>query len=182
MHEVRAAILKQLYDLAKNHPRAWTLEKSIANELGLTLEEAIFHLEYLEQKGFIKYQKTLDRSGGGMVKITALGIDAIENPEQFVKNAPFLQQLIIYGNVVNSTILQAESIKIRNGLNRIIEQVDDAEIRKLIEELIAESYQEKPDGNKIKDVFSKIKQKAPEIAEKIGPIVIKLLERWLNSS
>ena len=88
-----------------------------------------------------------------MVNITTLGIDAIENPEQFVKNAPFLQQLIIYGNVVNSTILQAESIKIRNGLNRIIEQIDDAEIRKLIEELIAESYQEKPDANKIKANF-----------------------------
>ena len=87
-----------------------------------------------------------------MVNITALGIDAIENPEQFVKNAPFLQQLIIYGDV-NSTILQAESIKIRNGLNRIIEQIDDAEIRKLIEELIAESYQEKPDTNKIKANF-----------------------------
>ncbi|RLI80783.1 hypothetical protein DRP04_07620 [Archaeoglobales archaeon] len=87
-----------------------------------------------------------------MVNITTLGIDAIENPEQFVKNAPFLQQLIIYGDV-NSTILQAESIKIRNGLNRIIEQIDDAEIRKLIEELIAESYQEKPDANKIKANF-----------------------------
>jgi len=87
-----------------------------------------------------------------MVNITALGIDAIENPEQFVKNAPFLQQLIIYGDV-NSTILQAESIKIRNGLNRIIEQIDDAEIRKLIEELIAEFYQEKPDTNKIKANF-----------------------------
>ena len=87
-----------------------------------------------------------------MVNITALGIDAIENPEQFVKNAPLLQQLIIYGDV-NSTILQAESIKIRNGLNRIIEQIDDAEIRKLIEELIAESYQEKPDTNKIKANF-----------------------------
>jgi len=182
MHEVRAAILKILYDLAKEHPRAWTSEKAIADELGLTLEETIFHLEYLEQKGFIRYQKTLDRSGGGMIKITALGIDAVEAPEQFVKDAPFLQQLIIYGNVVNSTILQAESIKIRNGLNRIIEQVDDAEIRKLIEELIVESYQEKPDGNKIKTVFNKIKQKAPEIAEKISPIVIKLLERWLNTS
>jgi arginine deiminase len=90
--------------------------------------------------------------------------------------------LIIYGNVVNSTILQAESVRIRNGLNRIIEQVDDAEIRKLIEELISESYQEKPDANKIKTVFNKIKQKAPEIAEKTSPIVIKLLERWLNSS
>ncbi|HDN73638.1 MAG TPA: hypothetical protein ENG16_01270 [Archaeoglobus sp.] len=87
-----------------------------------------------------------------MVNITTLGIDAIENPEQFVKNAPFLQQLIIYGDV-NSTILQAESIKIRNGLNRIIEQIDDAEIRKLIEELIAEFYQEKPDTNKIKANF-----------------------------
>jgi hypothetical protein len=182
MYEVRAAILKLLYDLEKNHPRAWTCEKAIADELGLTLEETIFHLEYLEQKGLIKYQRTLDRSGGGMIKITALGIDAVEAPEQFVKDAPFLQQLIIYGNVVNSTILQAESVRIRNGLNRIIEQVDDVEIRKLIEELISESYEEKPDANRIKATFNKIKQKAPEIAEKISPIVIKLLERWLNSS
>jgi len=118
----------------------------------------------------------------GLVRITALGIDAVENPELFVNQAPFLQQLIIYGDVVDSTIMQAESIKIRNGLNRIIEQVDDAEIKKLIEELIAESYQEKPDINKIKTVFNKIKQKAPEIAEKIYPIVLKLIERWLNSS
>ncbi len=182
MHEVRSAILKLLYDLERKNPRAWTNEKSIAEELGLTLDEVIFHLEYLEQKGFIKYQKTINHHGGGLVRITALGIDAVENPELFVNQAPFLQQLIIYGDVVNSTILQAESIKIRNGLNRIIEQVDDAEIRKLIEELIVESYQEKPDGNKIKTVFNKIKQKAPEIAEKISPIVLKLIERWLNTS
>jgi hypothetical protein len=44
----------------------------------------------LEQKGLIKYQRTLGHSGGGMIKITALGIDAVEAPEQFVKDAPFL--------------------------------------------------------------------------------------------
>ena len=182
MHEVRSAILKFLYDLERKNPRAWTNEKSIAEELGLTLDEVIFHLEYLEQKGFIKYQKTLNSHGMGLVRITALGIDAVENPELFVNQAPFLQQLIIYGDVVDSTIMQAESIKIRNGLNRIIEQVDDAEIKKLIEELIVESYQKKPDADKIKTVFSKIKQKAPEIAEKISPIVLKLIKRWLNTS
>ena len=182
MQEVRSAILKLLYDLERENPRAWTNEKSIAEELGLTLEEVVFHLEYLEQKGFIKYQRTLNGHGYGLVRITALGIDAVENPDMFVKDAPFLQQLIIYGDVVNSTIMQAESIKIRNGLNKIAEQVDDAEIKQLIEELISESYQEKPDAGKIKEIFNKIKQKAPEIAEKIGPIVIKLLERWLNSS
>ncbi len=152
MHKVRSAILKLLYDLERKNPRAWTNEKSIADELDLTLEETIFHLEYLEQKGFIKYQKTLNSHGRGLVRITALGIDAIEAPEQFVRDAPFLQQLIIYGDIVNSTILQAEPIKIRSGLNRIIEQVDDAEIKKLIEELIAESYQEKPDVDKIKSI------------------------------
>lgn len=182
MQEVRSAILKLLYDLERESPRAWTDEKSIAEELGLTLEEVFFHLDYLEQKGFIKYNRTLNSHGRGTVKITALGIDAVENPDMFIKEAPFLQQLIIYGDVVNSTIMQAESIKIRNGLNRIAEQVDDAEVRKLIEELIAESYQEKPDANKIKDIFGKIKQKAPEIAEKLSPIVLKLIERWLHSS
>lgn len=180
MHEVRSAILKLLYDLERKNPRAWTNENSIAKELGLTLDEVIFHLEYLEQKGFIKYQRTLNGHGYGLVRITAVGIDAVENPELFVNQAPFLQQLIIYGDVVNSTIMQAESIKIRNGLNRIAEQVDNEEIRKLIEELIAESYQEKPDANKIKDIYGKIKQKAPEIAEKILPIVLKLIERWLS--
>lgn len=182
MHEVRSAILKLLYDLEKSHPRAWTSEKSIADELGLTLEEVVFHLEYLEQKGFIKYQKTINHGGSGLVRITALGIDAVENPELFVNQAPFLQQLIIYGDVVNSTIMQAESIKIRNGLNRIVEQVDDSELKKLVEELIAESYQPEPDAGKIKMIFSKIKQKAPEIAEKISPYVLELLKRWLNFS
>jgi len=179
MHEVRAAILKLLYDLEKNNPRAWTDEKSIAEELNLTLEETIFHLEYLEQKGFIKYQRTIDL-GGGLVRITALGIDAVEAPEFFIKDAPFLQQIIIHGNVINSTILQAESIKIRNGLNRIAEQIGDSELRRMIYELIEESYKEEPDAEKVKSVWSQIKEKAPEAAKLVAPYVTKLIERWLG--
>lgn len=180
MQEIRATILRRLYDQERKRPYSWIDAFNLAEELNLGKDEIEFHLNYLEEKGFIRYERVL--GGGGIVRITALGIDAVENPNMFVNDAPFLQQLIIYGDVVNSTIMQAESIKIRNGLNKIAEQVDDAEIKQLIEELISESYQEKPDAGKIKEIFNKIKQKAPEIAEKIGPIVIKLLERWLNSS
>lgn len=115
-------------------------------------------------------------------RITALGIDAVENPEMFVKDAPFLQQIIVHGNVVGSTIMQVESIQIRNGLNRIIEQTTDPELIKLIEELILESYKEKPDASKFKSIFGAIKERAPDVATKVLPHVLKLLERWLDTS
>jgi|Deesub1362B_J571_1020462.scaffolds.fasta_scaffold00598_13 DNA-binding transcriptional ArsR family regulator len=177
MHEIRAAILRNLYEQEKTKPYSWIDAEKLGNELGLTLKEVDFHLNYLEEKGFIRYERVL--GGGGLVRITALGIDAVESPEQFVKTAPFLQQLIIYGNVVDSTILQAESIRIRNGLNRIAESVSDAELKELIDELIKESRKDAPDGNKLKVILQQIKEISPDIASKLLPYVQELLKKWL---
>ena len=178
MHEVRAAILKKLYDLARKKPHAWLHIEEFMDEYNIDEDTLIFHLRYLEEKGFIKFQQFI--GGGGIAKITALGIDAVENPEMFIEHAPFLQQIIIHGNVINSTIMQAESIKIRNGLNSIIKNIKDDEIIQLIERLILESYKNEPDPNTIKNVLAKIEKKAPEIAEAVLPYAIKLIERWLK--
>ena len=179
MDEVRAAILKKLYDIARENPHIIVSLEDLKEEFNLNENELIFHLKYLDEMGFIEFQEYI--GGGGHVKITALGINAVENPGMFVKDAPFLQQIVIHGNVINSTILQAESIKIRNGLNRIIQQITDPEIANLIQELIAESYKEEPDASKIKSVWKTVKEKAPDIAAKITPYVMKLLEKWLDS-
>gem|GEM_PF-2085562 len=179
MHEVRAAILQRLYDQERKKPYSWIGVKDLANEFNLTLEEIEFHLNYPYEKGLIKFQQTLDL-GGGLVRISAFGIDAIENPEVFVKDAPFLQQIIVHGNIINSTILQADSIKIRNGLNRIINETTDPELISLIQELISESYKEKPEISKIESIMETIKEKAPDIAVKLLPYAIDMFKKSLG--
>jgi len=178
MQEIRAVILKRLYEEKRKKPHSWIDIYSLAEELDLSKEEIEFHLSYLEEKGFVKCERFI--GGGGIVKIAALGVDAVENPDLFVKDSPFLQQLIIFGDVKNSTILQAESVKIRNGLNRLGETLDDEELKALIREIIAESRKENPDGQKLKDIFGKIKEKSPKVAEKIMPYVLELLKKWLG--
>lgn len=179
IHEVRAAILKRLYDQERKKPYSWIGVKDLANEFNLTLEEIEFHLNYLYEKRLIKFQQTLDL-GGGLVRISAFGIDAVENPEMFVKDAPFLQQIIIHGDVIDSNILQVDSIKIRNGLNRIINETTDPELIRLIQELISESYKEKPETSKIESIMETIKEKAPDIAAKLLPYVIDMIKKSMG--
>jgi DNA-binding transcriptional ArsR family regulator len=178
MQETRAKILEILYNQAKENPYSFIDASELAEKLNLTLDQIELELDYLDEKGFIRYDRVL--GGGGFVRIAAYGIDAVESPEMFINEAPFLQQIIIYGNVIDSAILQAESIRIRDSLNKIYNAVEDEELKELISQLIHESEKDKPDGNKIKEIIQQIKEKAPELATRLIPYAMEILKKWLS--
>ena len=180
----RLEILKYYYNSYKTSHTAQSDCEHFTDEFNITVEELQGHIKYLDEKGLLKCQFTL--YGKGICHITAHGIDVIENPEQHAKENPFLN-LIVYGDVNNSQIIQAQDMKISNGFNKvypIIEKLNSdnkTELYENVKELEFESTKKEPSLSKIKSTLKTIKKLEPRIFAIIAPIISDSIQHIIEN-
>jgi len=91
---IRRLILRELYDKRRHEPSAAIERSELAQHLGLTPQDARFHLGYLAEKGLVEISTTtVGQRVFALVHITAAGIDLTEDPNEF--NNRFPPQIII---------------------------------------------------------------------------------------
>lgn len=182
---IRLEILRQYYNLYKSDPDSKYDCAELMNSFGINKSELRGHILYLHDKGLLKGYMSLQ--GGLNCRITHKGIDALENPEQFLYDIPFLN-LIIHGDVTNSTITQAKEIKIINGFNQIYQTIEKSdlaqenkdELLKDIKDLESEGNKKNPNLGTIKSLLDKVKKIWPPIYDLLKPLIEAYMKKQLG--
>jgi hypothetical protein len=185
--KIRLEILKFYYAEYKKDPIKTERYGHFMKIFNLTENELIGHVRYLHDKQLLECicsRGTQEFGKPIYCKITAYGIDAIEHPDQFASKVPFLN-LIIHGNVTNSTIMQAENIRIENGFNSVHNAIKDSnldaeskkELADNVKELELESKKEEPSLSRIQYLFGKVKKISIPIYVLLEPIIQEYIKQ-----
>lgn len=129
--KVRSVILRKLYEHNNTNPNFPYYYLEEFTKLGISKEQISVNIRYLEEKGLVK--KVLwDATIPTAAIISAKGMDAVENPETFGDQFPFISKniQIITGDVKNSVIAQTSGdqiIDISESFNQVYKQIDKEE-------------------------------------------------------
>ncbi len=80
---IRKKMLEILYELFQKRPYNRITPKELIEIIGVDLETLHFNAVYLEEKGYLELQKPLDGTLFVGARITAEGIDLIEDIDKF---------------------------------------------------------------------------------------------------
>ena len=81
--ELRKKILELLYERFQEHPYNRITPKELVEITGVDLKTLHFNVVYLEEKGYLELQKPVDGTVFVSARITAEGIDLVEDVEHF---------------------------------------------------------------------------------------------------
>jgi len=128
--KVRSVILRKLYEHNNTNPNFPCYLEEFT-KLGISKEQISVNVRYLEETGLVK-QVLWDATIPIAAIISAKGMDAVENPETFGDQFPFISNniQIITGDVKNSLIAQTsgdQTINISESFNQIYNQIDKDE-------------------------------------------------------
>lgn len=76
---IRRKILELLYESSAEHPYNRVTPKELREAMGIGLRELHFNMVYLEEKGYVELQQPLEGTIFVTARITAKGIDIVEN-------------------------------------------------------------------------------------------------------
>lgn len=76
---IRRKILELLYQSSAEHPYNRMTPKEFRDAMGIGLRELHFNMVYLEEKGYVELQQPLEGTIFVTARITAKGIDIVEN-------------------------------------------------------------------------------------------------------
>jgi hypothetical protein len=194
--EIRHAILELLLRAAKDNPTVVGMNKQqVYENLQIPEERIEFNMDYLEQKGLVV------RSGFmgppyWFVKITAFGIDVVEQKEKFAAEFPFIQVTIqhIGGNVYGPAVQAVNSQVIFNqqvtdAFKRaydLVESKTDAtvaqkdEIKKNLKALEEELETKEADAGKIQKAWKWIQRNANWLVPTLSQVVIEGMKMALG--
>ncbi len=190
---IRYDILKFYYELYKKKgPAEFERIAQFADKYALTKQELDGHVRYLYDKQLLFCMcssATHDYGTPFQCKITVDGIDAIENPEKFAPELPFLNLINIFGDVTNSPIFQAENIRIENGFNHVNQAIEDSdldaeskrELLKDVKELELEGNKKKPDIEKMKSLLDKARKIWAPVYDLLKPLIQECIKRYFGS-
>jgi hypothetical protein len=187
-NKIRKAIL-QIFNDDYNSPGYIGLADSFSlmNKLALDTkgkDKALIgsNLRYLFEKGMIEGTQVPDGSGFGYFKITSLGIDALENPQEYSRKFPFLQ--IIAGDVIGSTVIQADEVNLQQNFTTLYQKMEewgvDSRIRNSVADIEEETKQHNPNLSKIRQLLENVK-KDPRTYAILTPILTEALKKILFS-
>lgn len=165
-NEIRTSILRIFYD-DYHSPNYIGLADSLflMNKRGLYTpgtDKVLIgsNLRYLFEKGMIEGRQVPDGSGFGYFKITCLGIDALENPQEYSTRFPFLQ--IIAGDVIGSTVIQANDVNLQQNFTSLYQKMEewnvDSSIHNSVENIEKEIKQDNPNFSKIRQLLENVKK------------------------
>ena len=81
--EIRRKILEMVYERFKEHPYYMVTPKEFKDTLSIDSKELNYNIVYLEEKGYLELQKSLDGDIFVAARITTKGIDLIEDENEF---------------------------------------------------------------------------------------------------
>ena len=190
-NEIRILILQHLYRLYHEDPGSIGIYSVKMLEL-LKVQENLMdsNVLYLEQKRLVKLEKVLG-SLWACARITAFGIDVIENKKMYEQQFPFIAVQVqeIHGNV-HGNVVQAKDSQV------IIQQIDSAfetarsmteseteissELKKEIQEnllaLQEEIRKKEPDAGKIQKCWNWLKRNANWVVPVLAQIVSEVVK------
>jgi len=105
--EIRHRILEILYKFAQENPDSVGLRKvALQQILKIPEKKLFFNISYLNEKGLVR--ASIGVGNWFHARITAFGIDVVENKEKYGEQFPFIQTNIqeIHGDV-SGTVIQA---------------------------------------------------------------------------
>jgi len=196
-NKIRRDILEILYNWFKKNPYSFlpreVLMIVIYNSKGLES-----NIVYLEEKGYVELKKALSTQFIG-ARITAKGIDLIENESEFNIKFPIRQNIThIEGDMVgvvsqgdNAQIVSQISIQIGENFNNILREIDSTEeydtetkqaLKSRVREIQTEIEKPEPDGSKVKTALYFLKNKAKWVYDKIvtNPVIAPILFKIAN--
>ena len=189
--EIRILTLQHLYRLYHEDPKSFGINRVEMLEL-LNAQENLMdsNMLYLEQKGLVKLEKVLG-SLWAWARITAFGIDVIENKQMYKQQFPFITVQVqeIHGDV-HGNVVQAKDSQV------IIQQIDSAfqtarsmteskteissELKKEIHEnllaLQEEIKKKEPDAGKIQKCWNWLKRNANWVVPVLAQIVSEVVK------
>ena len=183
---IRLDILRWYYELYQKEPMKKASCWEFKERYNVSINELMAQIKYLHDGGFLECQLLDD---DGWCNITKDGIDCIENPKKFEKNAPFIslqQQNITVGGDLNAPVIQANEMNIENSFNKLKESIDDSnnnnqiknELKAYVDELRDESRNKHPDNKKCKSVLDKIKNLDTKVWMLAVDVMMKVQETY----
>lgn len=176
--KIRKVILEYYYQYWQKKPRSWTSCEHLIDELGISNEQLAANLSYLVDKGLLEAVKHITSPERWLYRISALGIDAVENPERF-QNIPFIN--LFLGDV--GSVLQAQEIRIENGFYNVFKLADELnvsnEILEAIKEIEKEARKKKPNWGRIKELMNKVKAEE-KLFNLLTTVLADVLKNWLK--
>lgn len=188
--KIRLDILEFYYDLYIENSSTYKEYGHFIEVFKIPKNELVGHVRYLHDMQLLDCICTRAVHEYGMpleCKITARGINAIEHPEQFTRDVPFLN-LIINSNINNSKIFQAEYIQIDNSFNNVYQEVENSELdveRKkelydIVKEFELEGKKEKPNFEKMKSLIDAAKNIWSPIYELLKPLIQEFIKAYMG--
>ena len=181
-------MLQVLYDEYYENPVNLGIDRKKMLEL-LQIPEKVMdaNMLYLENKGLVRLHKTIG-SPWTHAKITAFGIDVIENKEKYKEKFPFVQIQEIYGDVYGN-VIQAKDSQIIKQIDSVFRRARDLtrikkdiplDLRKKTEEKLTflekELKKEEPDIGKVHGLWNWLKNNASWVIPIIKDVVVESLE------
>ena len=191
-NQIRYRILEELYKYEQKEPGRLGVEnEAMLGTLGATSEQMDFNMLYLEEKGLVELLKVMG-SLWRNVRITALGIDVVENKERYMNDFPFIQAVIqqiqgpIYGTVVQAVSSQVNfSQQVANAFQEAQRLTNEQSIAKELKTEITENLEAlkreivsgQPDAGQIQRPWNWLKRNASWVVPTLTQIVVEGLRR-----
>jgi hypothetical protein len=187
--QIRHLILEVLHKLAEEDATSMGLDRMKMKEILQVPENQMdFNIFYLRDKGLIKLLQTMG-TPWTLAKITAYGIDVVEDKERYKQQFPFIQTTIqeIHGNVYGPVIQAVESqISFNQQVTDAFKQahtIVDAkgdlsfeqkeEIKQHLRLLEEELGNEEPNAGKIQELWKWLKQNASWVVPTLTTVVLE---------
>jgi hypothetical protein len=188
--ELRHQILEILYRSAQQNSLIFGVDRAKMKELLQVSESQIdFNVIYLKEKGLVELLQPLGKGQWSFARITAFGIDVIEDKDRFKENFPFILTNIqqIYGDV-NAPVTQAvgSQVNFEQQVNTAFDQVQilierkevitleqKDEIKVRLGLLKEELKKQEPDVGKIQGLWKWFKQNASWVVPTLSQVVLE---------
>lgn len=164
---IRRRILEMVFERFKQHPYYRITPKEFKEELGISLQQLYYNTAYLTEKGYIDLQIPLEGSFFVGARITAKGIDLVEDELQFDIMFPDIANSTVPENIFAELALIQNSITIANDIKKETKEL----LIEGIADLITELNQHEPSYSKIKKLLTSIRQRHEEAGSKISTLL-----------
>lgn len=191
--QIRHRILENLYKTEQERPGDTGVDRKRLQEmLQVTNEKMDFNVLYLKEKGLIELHKVYGVPWH-TARITAVGIDVIENKNEYAARFPFIQTTIqeIHGNVYGPAV-QAVGSKVSfvqqlydafqqaRGITEMktgIEKSLREEVMRYLNSLEKELKKEELDAGKLQALWKWLKRNANWVVPTLTQVVVEGLRR-----
>jgi hypothetical protein len=163
--EIRRMILEFAYKHYQDNPYYRIIASEFKEQLNVNLKELHFNIVYLEEKGYLELQKPIEGSLFISARITARGIDLVEDEYAQVQINVFKEFDLIVDKIDNSDVIGKSTKEL------IVEEV--REIQKELKKI-------HPSYGRIKDVLDKLRKRDAEVGQDVitvlkNPVISQLL-------